>query len=227
MPLDIMRKIQAVIFDLDGVIVDTAQFHFIAWKELAAEWNYTLTPEDNEKLKGVSRMDSVNKIAQWANVQTKPEQLLDIAHRKNEIYLRFCNQLTPQHVLPGISTLINTLKVNGVFISLGSASKNARFVLDKLGLLDVFDVVVDGNDVSKSKPNPEVFLKAAQRMGVSPEHCVVLEDAPAGIEAALAANMKVIGLGDAIELQKAHLVLENTINLSLVQLNQIKIKGVA
>ena len=227
MPLDIMRKIQAVIFDLDGVIVDTAQFHFIAWKELAAEWNYTLTPEDNEKLKGVSRMDSVNKIAQWANVQTKPEQLLDIAHRKNEIYLRFCNQLTPQHVLPGISSLINTLKANGVFISLGSASKNARFVLDKLGLLGVFDVVVDGNDVSKSKPNPEVFLKAAQRMGVSPEHCVVLEDAPAGIEAALAANMKVIGLGDAIELQKAHLVLENTINLSLVQLNQIKIKGVA
>jgi beta-phosphoglucomutase len=227
MPLDIMGKIQAVIFDLDGVIVDTAQFHFIAWKELAAEWNYTLTPEDNEKLKGVSRMDSVNKIAQWANVQTKPEQLLDIAYRKNEIYLRFCNQLTPQHVLPGISTLINTLKANGVFISLGSASKNARFVLDKLGLLDVFDVVVDGNDVSKSKPNPEVFLKAAQRMGVSPEHCVVLEDAPAGIEAALAANMKVIGLGDAIELQKAHLVLKNTINLSLVQLNQIKIKGVA
>lgn len=227
MPLDIMGKIQAVIFDLDGVIVDTAQFHFIAWKELAAEWNYTLTPEDNEKLKGVSRMDSVNKIAQWANVQTKPEQLLDIAHRKNEIYLRFCNQLTPQHVLPGISSLINTLKADGVFISLGSASKNARFVLDKLGLLYVFDVVVDGNDVSKSKPNPEVFLKAAQRMGVSPEHCVVLEDAPAGIEAALAANMKVIGLGDAIELQKAHLVLENTINLSLVQLNQIKIKGVA
>ena len=227
MPLDIMGKIQAVIFDLDGVIVDTAQFHFIAWKELAAEWNYTLTPEDNEKLKGVSRMDSVNKIAQWANVQTKPEQLLDIAHRKNEIYLRFCNQLTPQHVLPGISSLINTLKANGVFISLGSASKNARFVLDKLGLLGVFDVVVDGNDVSKSKPNPEVFLKAAQRMGVSPEHCVVLEDAPAGIEAALAANMKVIGLGDAIELQKAHLVLKNTINLSLVQLNQIKIKGVA
>ena len=222
-----MGKIQAAIFDLDGVIVDTAQFHFIAWKELAAEWNYTLTPEDNEKLKGVSRMDSVNKIAQWANVQTKPEKLLDIAHRKNEIYLRFCNQLTPQHVLPGISSLINTLKANGVFISLGSASKNARFVLDKLGLLGVFDVVVDGNDVSKSKPNPEVFLKAAQFMGVSPEHCVVLEDAPAGIEAALAANMKVIGLGDAIELQKAHLVLENTINLSLVQLNQIKIKGVA
>ena len=222
-----MGKIQAAIFDLDGVIVDTAQFHFIAWKELAAEWSYTLTPEDNEKLKGVSRMDSVNKIAQWANVQTKPEKLLDIAHRKNEIYLRFCNQLTPQHVLPGISSLINTLKANGVFISLGSASKNARFVLDKLGLLGVFDVVVDGNDVSKSKPNPEVFLKAAQRMGVSPEHCVVLEDAPAGIEAALAANMKVIGLGDAIELQKAHLVLENTINLSLVQLNQIKIKGVA
>ena len=114
-----------------------------------------------------------------------------------------------------------------MLVALGSASKNARFVLDKLGLLDVFDVIVDGNDVSKSKPNPEVFLKAAQQMGVSPQHCVVLEDAPAGVEAALTANMKVIGLGDASELHKAHLVLDNAKNLSLGKLNQIKIKGVA
>jgi beta-phosphoglucomutase len=116
-------------------------------------------------------------------------------------------------------------KANGVLVSLGSASKNARFVLDKLELLQVFDVIVDGNDVSKSKPNPEVFLRAANEMGVLPQHCVVLEDAPAGVEAALSANMKVIGLGDSNELQKAHLVLENAKNLSLEQLN--KIKGVA
>jgi beta-phosphoglucomutase len=225
MPSDTMHNIKAVIFDLDGVIVDTAQFHYEAWKTLALEWGYTLKKEDNEQLKGVSRMDSVNKIAQWANVQTKPEQMLDIAHQKNEIYIRFCKQLTPKHVLPGISTLINTLKANGVLVSLGSASKNARFVLDKLELLQVFDVIVDGNDVSKSKPNPEVFLRAANEMGVLPQHCVVLEDAPAGVEAALSANMKVIGLGDSNELQKAHLVLENAKNLSLEQLN--KIKGVA
>ena len=129
--------------------------------------------------------------------------------------------------MPGISVLIDALKASGVLVALGSASKNARFVLDKLELLDVFDVIVDGNDVSKSKPNPEVFLKAAQQMGVAPQHCVVLEDAPAGVEAALTANMKVIGLGDARELQKAHLVLDNAKNLSLGQLNQIKIKGVA
>ena len=227
MPSDTMHNIQAVIFDLDGVIVDTAQFHYNAWKTIASEWDYALKHEDNEQLKGVSRMDSVNKIAQWANVHTTPEQLLDIAHRKNEIYLNFCNQLTPEHVLPGISPLIDALKASGVLVSLGSASKNARFVLNKLGLLDVFDIIVDGNDVSKSKPNPEVFLKAAQHMGVSPQDCVVLEDAPAGVEAALTANMKVIGLGAASELQKAHLVLDNAKNLSLRQLNQIKIKGVA
>ena len=172
-------------------------------------------------------MDSVNKIAQWANVHTTLEQLLDVDRRKNEIYLSFCDQLTPEYVLPGILPLIHALKASGVLVSLGSASKNARFVLDKLGLLDVFDVIVDGNDVSKSKPNPEVFLKAAQHMGVSPQHCVVREDAPAGVEAALTANMKVIGLGDAGELQKAHLVLDNAKNLSLGQLNQIKIKGVS
>ena len=227
MPSDTMHNIQAVIFDLDGVIVDTAQFHYNAWKTLASEWGYALKHEDNEQLKGVSRMDSVKKIAQWANVHTTPEQLLDVAHRKNEIYLNLCAQLTPEHILPGISPLIDALKASGVLVALGSASKNARFVLDKLGLLDVFDVIVDGNDVSKSKPNPEVFLKAAQKMGVSPQHCVVLEDAPAGVEAALTANMKVIGLGDASELQKAHLVLDNAKNLSFGQLNQIKIKGVA
>ena len=224
---DTMHNIQAVIFDLDGVIVDTAKFHYDAWKTLASEWDYTLKQEDNEQLKGVSRMDSVNKIARWANVHQSPEKLLDVAHRKNEIYLNSCNQLTPEHVLPGILVLIDALKASGVLLALGSASKNARFVLNKLELLDIFDVIVDGNDVSKSKPNPEVFLKAAQQMGVEPQHCVVLEDAPAGVEAALTANMKVIGLGDASELQKAHLVLDNAKSLSLGQLNQIKIKGVA
>ena len=222
-----MHNIQAVIFDLDGVIVDTAKFHYDAWKTLASEWDYTLKQEDNEQLKGVSRMDSVNKIARWANVHQSPEKLLDVAHRKNEIDLNSCNQLTPEHVLPGILVLIDALKASGVLLALGSASKNARFVLNKLELLDIFDVIVDGNDVSKSKPNPEVFLKAAQQMGVEPQHCVVLEDAPAGVEAALTANMKVIGLGDASELQKAHLVLDNVKNLSVRQLNQIKIKGVA
>ena len=111
-----MHNIQAVIFDLDGVIVDTAQFHYNAWKTLASEWDYALKHEDNEQLKGVSRMDSVYKIAQWANVHTTLEQLLDVARRKNEIYLSFCNQLTPEYVLPGILPLIHALKASGVLV---------------------------------------------------------------------------------------------------------------
>ena len=221
MPLDIKSKIQGVIFDLDGVIVDTARFHFTSWKTIASEWNYQLKIEDNERLKGVSRMDSIKKIAEWAEIQVSTEELQHAANRKNEIYLELCSKLTPEDILPGIFELIKMLKASEVMIALGSASKNARFVLNKLGLLTIFDVIVDGNDVSKSKPNPEVFLKATKKMNLLPRDCVVLEDAPAGIKAALSANMKVIGLGDSHELEKADLVLENAKIISIELLNRI------
>ena len=225
MQLDIMHKIQAVIFDLDGVIVDTAQFHFIAWKELAAEWNYTLTLEDNEKLKGVSRMESVEKISRWAGIQATQEKLIDVAKRKNDLYLNLCSNLSFENVLAGINELINELKEHHIKVALGSASKNARFVLDRLGLSETFDVIVDGTNVSKSKPNPDVFLTAAQQLGVPPQNCLVIEDAPAGIEAALSAGMQVLGLGDSKELKRAHLVKTTAKNLTIKQLNNIK--GVA
>lgn len=225
MQLDIMHKIQAVIFDLDGVIVDTAQFHFIAWKELAAEWNYTLTLEDNEKLKGVSRMESVEKISRWAGIQATQEKLIDVAKRKNDLYLNLCSNLSFENVLAGINELINELKEHHIKVALGSASKNARFVLDRLGLSETFDVIVDGTNISKSKPNPDVFLTAAQQLGVPPQNCLVIEDAPAGIEAALSAGMQVLGLGDSKELKRAHLVKTTAKNLTIKQLNNIK--GVA
>ncbi|MEK9530037.1 MAG: beta-phosphoglucomutase [Flavobacteriaceae bacterium] len=218
-----MDNVKAVIFDLDGVIVDTAQFHYMAWKKLAAEWNYALKKEDNEQLKGVSRMESVAKIAQWAGIYTTDEKLADVAKRKNDLYLALCANLTPNDVLPGIQELIDELKRRHVQIALGSASKNARFVLDRLGLSTTFDTIVDGNNVSKSKPNPEVFLKAAKQMGALPQSCVVIEDAPAGIEAALSAGMQVIGLGTPHELQRAHLVMTTTENLTFKQINNIKV----
>tara|TARA_B100001094_G_C17950101_1_gene680089 strand:+ start:56 stop:727 length:672 start_codon:yes stop_codon:yes gene_type:complete len=221
MPLDIKSKIQGVIFDLDGVIVDTAKFHFNSWKTIASEWNYELKYNDNEKLKGVSRMDSVVKIAGWAEINLSSEELEHAANRKNEIYTELCSKLTPEHILPGIMSLINQLKANNICIALGSASKNARLVLKKIGLLTLFDVIVDGNDVSKSKPNPEVFIKAAKQMNLLPKNCVVVEDAPAGIIAALSANMKVIGIGKSNELHTANLVIENSKNLSIDLLNQI------
>lgn len=221
MPSDTNPNIKGVIFDLDGVIVDTAQFHYAAWKALAAEWDYSLTIEDNEKLKGVSRKDSVAKIAVWAGVSATESELNTVAQRKNEKYLALCAALTPNAILPGISELINELHANALKVALGSASKNARFVIDKLGLTAVFDVIVDGNDVLKSKPDPEVFEKAAQQMHLHAKHCVVVEDAPAGIEAALSAGMRAVGLGNPDELHNAHLVLPNAKNLNLAQLNKL------
>ncbi len=221
MPSDTNPNIKGVIFDLDGVIVDTAQFHYSAWKSLAAGWNYSLTIEDNEQLKGVSRKDSVAKIASWAGVSATESELNAVAQRKNQKYLALCASLTPNAILPGISELINELHANEVKVALGSASKNARFVIDKLGLTADFDVIVDGNDVSKSKPDPEVFEKAAQQMHLHAKNCVVIEDAPAGIEAALSAGMRAVGLGNPEELYNAHLILPNAENLNLTQLNKI------
>ena len=221
MRLDTNPNIEAVIFDLDGVIVDTAQYHYEAWKTLALEWNYSLKSSDNEALKGVSRKDSVSKIAAWAGVQPSAQELENIASRKNTLYLELCAELTPDDVLAGIENLINELKVNNIKVALGSASKNARFVIEKLKLNNTFDVVVDGNDVLHSKPNPEVFLKAAERMNVQPQSCCVIEDAPAGLQAALKAQMIAVGLGKTSELSQAHLILPNATNLTLSKMKQL------
>ncbi len=224
MQLDSKPRVQGVIFDLDGVIVDTAQYHFEAWKTVASEWKYNLTAEDNEQLKGVSRKDSIAKIASWAGIIVSAAELNEIAAQKNKKYLALCNALSPKHILPGIVDLIHELKANAIQIALGSASKNARFVIEKLGLSKLFDVIIDGNDVNNSKPNPEVFLKAAQQMKLSPQACVVIEDAPAGIQAALAAGMGVVGLGNISDLKQANLVLQDTKKLTLEQLNQVSKK---
>jgi len=203
-----MNKI-GFIFDLDGVIVDTAHFHFKAWKKTADELGFNLTEELNEKLKGVSRIDSLKKILDWANVSISQEQFNKLMYEKNEDYLAYVRQMTKDDVLPGVSTFIEKLKKLGYPVGLGSASKNAKHILERVNLLNMFDAIVDGNSVTKAKPDPEVFLNAAQLLGVKPENCIVFEDSLAGIQAANIANMISIGIGESSILFEANYCFKN------------------
>lgn len=194
---------KAFIFDLDGVIVDTAKYHFIAWKRIGEKVGFTLTHEQNESLKGVSRVESLDRILNWAKVTLSQEEkdlfLLD----KNEDYLAQINDMGKEEILPGVLTLLQYAKDNKIPVALGSASKNATPILQKLGITTYFDALVDGNHVSKSKPDPEVFLKGAALLKQDPSNCIVFEDAAAGIQAAKSAGMITIGMGGAEEVQTA------------------------
>lgn len=186
---------KGLIFDLDGVIVDTAHFHFLAWKNTSQEIGFDLTEELNEELKGVSRIDSLQKILDWAGVSMSNEKFNDITYRKNEEYLSYVAEMTINDILPGVRNFIQKCKESGHTIALGSASKNARTILEKVELIDLFDVIVDGTNVKKAKPDPEVFLAGANLLGIRPECCIVFEDSSAGITAANTANMISVGLG--------------------------------
>lgn len=193
--LDLLKEIKGVIFDLDGVLVDTAVFHFQAWKRLAQELGFDFTEIENEQLKGVSRIASLEKILNWAGVDASESEKIEMAERKNRWYLDLVEQMNADEILPGSLELLHWLKKNGYQVALGSASKNAPLILEKTGMISFFDVLVDGNSVSLSKPNPEVFLKAARDLKLLPEVCLVFEDAQAGVDAARAAGMSVIGIG--------------------------------
>lgn len=199
----------AVIFDLDGVIVSTDDCHYQAWKKLADEQGINFDTEINQKLRGVSRMDSLSIILEKANRTYSREEKQALAERKNTYYRELIQQLTPEHILPGIRPLMERLKQQGIKLAIGSSSKNTPLILERLGIRDYFDAVADGNGIKKSKPDPEVFLLAAKRLGVSPAQCVVIEDADAGVEAALAAGMRVIGVGAAAGNQRATLTVNS------------------
>lgn len=196
--LDLLKEIKGVIFDLDGVLVDTAVFHFQAWKRLAQELGFDFTEIENEQLKGVSRIASLEKILNWAGVDASESEKIEMAERKNRWYLDLVEQMKADEILPGSLELLHWLKKNGYQVALGSASKNAPLILEKTGMISFFDVLVDGNSVSLSKPNPEVFLKAARDLKLLPEVCLVFEDAQAGVDAARAAGMNVIGIGSKL-----------------------------
>lgn len=208
-------KMKGIIFDLDGVIVDTAKYHYLAWSNLAKELGFTFTKKDNELLKGVSRVRSLEILLNIGGITLTKEEFDAYAAKKNSEYVKLIEQLTPNDILPGVKEFIITLKKNNYLISLGSASKNALFILNHLDLTSYFDAIVDGTHVSKAKPDPEVFLTAAKKLNLPPKECIVFEDAAAGVEAGKNANMKVIGVGDKNVLQKADLVIQSFENLTL------------
>ncbi|WP_240612913.1 beta-phosphoglucomutase [Chitinophaga parva] len=201
--------IQACIFDLDGVLVDTAVYHYKAWKRLANEMGFDFTEQQNEQLKGISRMDSLDKILGWGHQQKTPAEKEMLATRKNEWYVEMISKMTPAEILPGALDFLKAAKAAGLKTGLGSASKNSAIILQNTGLLPYFDVLVDGNHVTKSKPDPEVFVTCAQQLGVDNIHCVVFEDAEAGVQAAKAAQMKCVGIGSASVLQLADRVVSD------------------
>ena len=217
-----MSHITCCLFDLDGVVVDTAKYHYLAWKKLADELGIDFTENHNEKLKGISRMASLDILLNLSNVVLDSSSKEVLAAKKNTWYLEYISKLTPKDILPGVEKFLNTLKNNGIKIGLGSASKNAMTILENLDLLNKFDVIIDGTKVSRAKPNPEVFLKGALALEVDPNYCVVFEDAEAGVEAAINAGMYSIGIGDKKILYKADLVLSGLNEMTLDKLMNLK-----
>lgn len=204
-----MNEIKAAIFDLDGVIVDTAKYHYLAWKSLADELNIPFNETDNERLKGVSRMQSLEIILSLGKQKNfSDEEKEKLATVKNNRYVEYIKKIDGTELLKGAKEYIKALKSMGIKTALGSASKNAGLILANTGIADLFDFVVDGNIVSKAKPDPEVFLKAAEGVKIAPENCVVFEDSFSGIEAAKSAGMAAIGVGSKNVLNRADYIIK-------------------
>jgi beta-phosphoglucomutase len=213
-----VTKIEACIFDLDGVVVDTAKYHFIAWRALANELGFEFTHNDNERLKGVSRMASLEILLEIGGLQFSDQEKLAMAEKKNALYVNYIGKMTHEEILPGVKEFLRELKSEGIRIALGSASKNAPMILERIQLSEMFDAIVDGNSLTEAKPNPEVFLKGAEKLGVDPANCVVFEDAIAGIEAARNAGMRCVGIGEPETLGMADLVISGFEGFSLEKL---------
>jgi beta-phosphoglucomutase len=194
--LQAIKAKKGAIFDLDGVIVDTAKYHYLAWKRLASELGFDFSESHNEALKGVSRMRSLEILLEVGGIKADEKTRRELAEKKNNWYVDLISRMEANEVLPGARGFLAFVRSLGIKTALGSASRNAPLILDRLELSDFFDVIVDGNSVSKAKPDPEVFLKCAQGLGLEPSDCIVFEDAVAGIEAAKNAGMAVIGIGD-------------------------------
>ena len=192
-----MEKLKACIFDLDGVIVDTAHYHFLAWQRLGEELGVPFDEHANEQLKGVSRMGSLEIILGWGNVQLDEEEKHRFAEKKNGWYVEYISEMGPEEILPGVNDFFDELEENNIKVAIASSSKNAGRVIDNIGFRDRIHELVDGNMVTHGKPDPELFLLSAQKLDVAPEDCVVYEDAYSGVEAANRAGMLSIGIGSA------------------------------
>lgn len=214
--------IKAIIFDLDGVIVDTAVFHYQAWKRLAHEYGFDFTTDQNERLKGISRLESLDILLSIGGIEIhSDEEKNDLATKKNNWYRENILKMTPSDILPGVKNFLIDLKNTNYKIAIGSSSKNAGTILERIGFDNFFDAVVDGTKISKSKPDPEVFIKAAEELNVDPANCLVFEDAAAGIEAAKKAGMLAIGVGEYNNLSKADKVIPDFQNINLLMIDNL------
>lgn len=211
----------ACIFDLDGVIVDTARYHFLAWQKLAKELGVELTKQHNERLKGVGRMESLDIILELGGLQRSDMEKEALATKKNAWFVEFIEAMKKEEIFDGAKELFTELKAHGVKVALASSSKNAQTVLKKLDIGHYFEAIVDGNMINRSKPDPEIFLKAAGMLQVNPNECVVVEDAEAGVEAAIDAGMKCVGIGKKEQLYKADLVVDQIGQLNYQLLNNL------
>lgn len=209
-----MCSIKGCIFDLDGVVVDTAKYHYQAWRRLANELGFEFDESHNERLKGVSRMRSLEILLEVGGLSFSQEKMEQLAARKNEWYVEYISRMTPNEILPGSKELLEELRSKGVKLALGSASKNTPLIMDRIGLKDHFDAIIDGNVISIAKPAPDIFLAASKAIGVEPPRCIVFEDAEAGVEAAINAGMRVVGIGNPQILRRANLVVPDLKNFT-------------
>lgn len=215
-----MNTIKGCLFDLDGVIVDTAKYHFKAWRRLANELGFDFTEKDNERLKGISRMGSLNLILEMGGKSLTEAEKLEWATRKNGWYLVHVNKMTEAEILPGVKDFLEELQASSIRIGLGSSSKNAVRILTKIGLLDYFETIIDGTKTTKGKPNPQVFQMGAADLGTLPEETIVFEDAIAGVEAANRGGFYSIGVGEADVLGHAKMVISTFENFNLSKIKK-------
>jgi beta-phosphoglucomutase len=216
-----MNPKKAIIFDLDGVIVDTAKYHYLAWRKIALDLGFDFSEAQNEMLKGVSRVQSLEFLLESGQVTLSQSEKERLLREKNEHYLSLISHMNETELLEGIPALLRALRQHQIPFALGSASKNARLILDALHLTDWFTAIVDGNEVTQAKPDPEVFLKAAQKLGYQPEDCIVIEDSQAGIQAANAVGMTSVGIGSKEVLYESQFLLENTAQLTYEFLKEL------
>ncbi len=214
-------NIKACLFDLDGVIVDTAKYHFIAWREIARELGFEFTEVHNERLKGISRMRSLEILLEIGKIAIDEETKVLLAEKKNNNYVQYILKMDPGEILPGVKEFIKECRLFKIKTALGSASKNAMVILNRLQIADLFDAVIDGTKVTKAKPDPEIFLKGAEALNIPYQNCIVFEDAEAGIEAAIAANMKCVGIGKPEILGKANIVIPGFMDFTIEKLIEL------
>ncbi|MNB77060.1 Beta-phosphoglucomutase [compost metagenome] len=215
-----MNTIQACLFDLDGVLVDTAKYHYIAWKELADKLGFEFTEKDNERLKGVSRAASLNILLEIGGLTFSEDEKARLAEEKNNRYVEYISKMDSSEILPGALEFLKDCRDNGIKVALGSASKNAMTILNNTGLTPYFDAIIDGTKTSAAKPDPEVFLLGAQELGVPAENSIVFEDAEAGVEAASRAGMASVGIGSPDTLGAANIVVPSLQDMNVARLRE-------